>query len=76
MKNNISYKIPKIITFDDYNEKYIEFHKIISFQYGKLYQKSSFLTALNMLEDYLLSEKKNEMDSIDINLLLSNLEFF
>ena len=76
MKNNISYKIPKIITFDDYNEKYIEFHKIISLQYGKLYQKSSYLTALNILEDYLLSDKKNEMDSYDINLLLSNLEVF
>ena len=75
-KNNIIYKVPKIITFDDYNEKYIEFHKIISLQYGKLYQKSSYLTAINILEDYLVSEKKNEMDSYDISLLLSNLEVF
>ena len=75
-KNNIKYNIPKLITFYDYGEKYIEFHKIISLQYGKLYQKSSYLTALNILEEYLLSNNKEQMDSFDIELLLKNLEIF
>ena len=57
-KNNIKYKIHNLITYNDYNEKYIEFHKSISLQYGKLYQKSSYLTAINILEEYLQSEKK------------------
>ena len=51
--NNIKYKIHNLITYDDYNNKYIEFHKSISLQYGKLYQKSSYLTAINILEEYL-----------------------
>lgn len=75
-KNNIKYKVPILITIDDYNDKYIEFHKTISSQYGKLYQKSSYLTALNILEDYLISNNNLKMDSYDINLLLSNLEVF
>ena len=77
-KNNIKYKVPKLLTFDDYNQKYIEFHKIISMQYGKLYQKSSYLTAIRILEEYLLSNsnKNNNMDEYDISLLLSNLEVF
>ena len=75
-KNNIKYNVPKLITFYDYGDKYIEFHKIISLQYGKLYQKSSYLTALNILEEYLLSNTKNKMDPLDVSLLLSNLEIF
>ena len=31
-KNNIKYKIHNLITYNDYNEKYIEFHKSISLQ--------------------------------------------
>ena len=73
---NIKYKVSSLISFDEYNEKYIEFHKIISLQYGKLYQKSSYLTALNILEEYLLSDKNNKMDPYDLKLFLSNLEVF
>ena len=75
-KNNIKYNVPKLITFYDYGSQYIEFHKIISLQYGKLYQKSSYLTALNILEEYLLSNTKDKMDSVDISILLQNLEIF
>ena len=68
------YKIPKLITYKGYNEKYIEFHKFISIQYGKLYQKSSYLTALNILEEYLLSYNKEK--NFVINKILANLEVF
>ena len=71
---NIKYKIPKLITYKDYNEEYIEFHKIISLQYGKLYQKSSYLTALNILEEYLMAD--NKTDYFDLKYFLHNLEVF
>ena len=71
---NIKYKIPKLVTYKDYNEKYIEFHKIISLQYGKLYQKSSYLTALNILEEYLIAN--NKLDYFDLNTFLQYLEVF
>ena len=74
--NNEKYKIPNLITYDDYNNKYIEFHKSISLQYGKLYQKSSYLTAINILEEYLSSEKKDKSESVDLQLIISNLEVF
>ena len=70
------YKVPTLITYKDYNDKYIEFHKIISNQYGKLYQKSSFLTAINILEEYLESSNGNEEDFFDLKLLINNLEVF
>ena len=71
---NIKYKVPNLITYKQYEEKYIEFHKIISKQYGKLYQKSSYLTAINILDDYLRSN--NKVDSVDLQLLIKNLEIF
>ena len=71
---NIKYKVPILITYNKYNEKYIEFHKIISSQYAKLYQKSSYLTALNILEEHLIST--NEIENCDIQLLLKTLEVF
>ena len=71
---NIKYKIPKLITYKDYNEKYIEFHKIISLQYGKLYQKSSYLTALNILEEYLTAN--GQTDNFDLKNFLHTLEVF
>ena len=71
---NIKYKVPILITYKEYNEKYIQFHKIISLQYGKLYQKSSYLTALNILEEYLKSS--NKIDNFDLKLLIKNLEVF
>ena len=37
---NIKYRVNKLITYKEYIEKYIDFHKIISLQYGKLYQQS------------------------------------
>ena len=74
IKNNIKYKVSKLITYKDYTEKYIEFHKIICLQYGKLYQKSSYLTALNILEEYLMSY--NKIDTFDIKLFTKNLEVF
>ena len=52
----------------------MEFHKIISMQYGKLYQKSSYLTALNILQEYLSSDSK--YCDFDIQYLLNNLEVF
>ena len=74
IKDNIRYKQSQLITFYDYKDKYIEFHKIISMQYGKLYQKSSFLTALNILQEYLSSDSK--YSDFDIQYLLNNLEVF
>ena len=73
-KDNIKYKSPILITYNKYKEKYIEFHKIISMQYGKLYLKSSYLTALNLLEEYLMSNNKE--DNFDLNAFLKNLEVF
>ena len=73
-KDNIKYKSPILITYNKYKEKYIEFHKIISMQYGKLYQKSSYLTALNLLEEYLMSNNKE--DNFDLDSFLKNLEVF
>ena len=73
-KDNIRYKQSQLITFSEYKDKYIEFHKIISMQYGKLYQKSSFLTALNILQEYLSSDSK--YSDFDIQYLLNNLEVF
>ena len=67
IKDSIKYKSPILITYNKYKEKYIEFHKIISMQYGKLYQKSSYLTALNLLEEYIMSNNKE--DNFDLNLL-------
>ena len=75
-KNNIKYKIHNLITYNDYNEKYIEFHKSISLQYGKLYQKSSYLTAINILEEYLQSEKKDKRENVDLESIISYLEVF
>ena len=75
-KNNIKYKIHNLITHNDYNEKYIEFHKSISLQYGKLYQKSSYLTAINILEEYLQSEKKDKRETVDLESIISYLEVF
>ena len=74
--NNIKYKIHNLITYDDYNNKYIEFHKSISLQYGKLYQKSSYLTAINILEEYLQSEKKDKREDVDLDSIISNLQVF
>ena len=74
--NNNKYKISNLITYDQYNQYYIDFHKAISSQYGKLYQKSSYLTALNILQEYLTSDKNNKMDPKDLNLFLSYLEVF
>ena len=74
--NNIKYKVHNLITYDDYNNKYIEFHKSISLQYGKLYQKSSYLTAINILEEYLQSEKKDKREDVDLESVISNLEVF
>ena len=74
--NNIKYKIHNLISYDDYNEKFIEFHKSISLQYGKLYQKSSYLTAINILEEYLQSEKKNKKETVDLESIISYLKVF
>ena len=74
--NNIKYKISNLITYDEYNKYYIDFHKAISSQYGKLYQQSSYLTALNILQEYLSSDKNNKMNPNDLKLFLSYLEVF
>ena len=73
-KENIKYKQGQLITYYEYKDKYMEFHKIISMQYGKLYQKSSYLTALNILQEYLSSDSK--YCDFDIQYLLNNLEVF
>ena len=73
-KDNIEFKSSILITYNKYKEKYIEFHKIISRQYGKLYQLSSYLTALNLLEEYLMSNSKE--DKFDLNAFLKSLEVF
>lgn len=73
-KDNIKYKQSQLITFYEYKDKYMEFHKIISMQYGKLYQKSSYLTALNILEEYLSSD--SNYSDFDMQYLLNNLEVF
>ena len=70
----IKYKVNKLITYKEYTEKYIDFHKIIILQYGKLYQQSSYLTALNLLQDFLNSS--SQMDEFDIQILLQNLNVF
>ena len=72
--SNIKYNIPELITYNNYNEKYIEFHKMISLQYGKLYQISSYLTAIRILEEYLISS--NKTNDLDFQLLLKSLEVF
>ena len=74
--NNIKYKISNLITYEEYNKYYIDFHKAISSQYGKLYQQSSYLTALNILQEYLSSDKNNKMNPNDLKLFLSYLEVF
>ena len=74
--NNIKYKISNLIAYDDYNKYYINFHKAISSQYGKLYQQSSYLTALNILQEYLSSDKNNKMNPNDLKVFLSYLEVF
>ena len=75
-KNN-KYKVFPLITYDKYNAEYIQLHKIISSQYGKLYQKSSFLTALNILEEYLSSNKANKhIDEFDLKSILNALDVF
>ena len=71
---NIKYRVNKLITYKEYIEKYIDFHKIISLQYGKLYQQSSYLTALNILKDFLISS--SQMDDYDVTIFLRNLEVF
>ena len=73
-KDNIRYNRSQLITYYEYKDKYMEFHKIISMQYGKLYQKSSYLTALNILQEYLSSD--NKFGDFDMQLLLKNLEVF
>ena len=73
-KDNIKYKQSQLITFYEYKDKYMDFHKIISMQYGKLYQKSSYLTALNILEEYLSSD--SNYSDFDMQYLLNNLEVF
>jgi len=76
IRNNKKYKIFKVIRFDEYNEKYIQLHKIISLQYGKLYQKSSYITALNMFEEFILSNKEKISDLYDIEEIKSQLTVF
>jgi hypothetical protein len=73
-KDNIRYKLGQLITYYEYKDKYIDFHKIISMQYGKLNQKSSFLTALSILQEYLSSD--SNYDDFNIQYLLNNLEVF
>ena len=53
-KDNIRYKQGQLITYYEYKDKYIDFHKIISMQYGKIVSKIIFFNSIKYLTGILI----------------------